>query len=70
VGPLIVNNKEALHDEEKILQEIGFQQGEMWIYDPHAIISTERTDLGLVPYQHQRKLQLELIANQDSWEDV
>jgi hypothetical protein len=46
-----------LQDAEKLLQEMGFQQGEMWIYDPHSIISTKRTDLGSIPYQHQPKPQ-------------
>jgi hypothetical protein len=49
---------------------MAFQQGETWIYDPHSIISTKRTELGLVPYQHQPKPQLEMLANKVSWEDV
>jgi len=49
---------------------MGFQQGEMWIYDLHSIISKRRTKFGSIPYQHQSKQQLEMLANQDSWEDV
>jgi hypothetical protein len=70
VGPFIVNNRATLQDVEKLLQEMGFQQGEMWIYDPHSIISTRRIGFGSIPYQHQSKPQLELLANHDSWEDV
>jgi hypothetical protein len=45
---------------------MGFQQGEVWIYDPHSIISIRRTNLGSVPYFHQSKPQLELLENHDS----
>jgi hypothetical protein len=70
VGPFIVNNKENLRDAEKLLQEIGLQQGEMWIYDPHSIISKRRIEFGSIPYQHQLNPQLECLSNQDSKEDV
>jgi hypothetical protein len=70
VGPFIVNTRAALQDAKKLLQDMGFQQGEIWIYDPHSIISTRRIGFGSTPYQHQPKSQLELLANQDSWEDV
>jgi len=70
VGPFIVNNIVSLQDANKILQEMAFQQGEMWIYDPHSIISTKRIDLGSIPYHNQPKSQLELLANQYSLEDV
>jgi hypothetical protein len=70
VGPFIVNTRSTLQVAEKLLQDMGFQQGEIWMYDPHAIISSKRIENGLVPYQHQQKAQLELLANQDSWEDV
>ena len=59
-----------MQDAGKLLQEMGFQQGEMWIYDPHSIISIKIIELGSTPYHHQPKPQLELLANQDSWEDV
>jgi hypothetical protein len=47
---------------------MGFQQGEKWMYDPHAVISSKRIAHGQVPYQHQQKSQLELLENQNNWE--
>jgi hypothetical protein len=50
VGPFIVNTRPTLHVAEKLLQNMGFQKGETWIYDPHAIISSKRIANGQVSY--------------------
>jgi len=49
---------------------MGFQQGEAWMYDPHAVISSKRISHGQAPYQHQQRDELQMLANQDSWEKV
>jgi hypothetical protein len=54
----------------KLLSAMGFLQGEPWKYDPHSVISSKRVSHGQTPYQHQQKPQVELLANQDSWEEV
>jgi hypothetical protein len=38
VGPFIVNTRSTLQETTNILSNMGFQQGEAWMYDPHAII--------------------------------
>jgi hypothetical protein len=70
VGPFIVNTRATFQVAEKLLQEMGFQQGEVWTYDPHLIITNKRTKMGTIPYGHHSKPQLEPLENQDSWEDV
>jgi hypothetical protein len=55
VGPFVVNTRTTLQVTENLLQDMGFQQGKIWIYDPHSIISTKRTGNGLTPYQHKQK---------------
>jgi hypothetical protein len=49
---------------------MGFQQGEALMYDPHVVISSKIITHGQAPYQHQQKTQLEMLANQNNWEDV
>jgi hypothetical protein len=52
VSPFIVNTREALQVAKKLLQNMGFQQGEIWIYDPCAIISSKSIANRQVSYQH------------------
>jgi hypothetical protein len=70
IGPFIVNTISTLQVTTKVLSTMGFQQGEAWMYDPHAVISSKIIAHGQVPYQHQQKAQLEMLENQNNWEDV
>jgi hypothetical protein len=70
VGPFVVNNRAALQVVEILLQEMNFQQGEIWHYDPYSIISTKRIEVDLSPYEHHSQPQLEQLMNQYSWDKV
>jgi hypothetical protein len=63
VGPFIVNTRSTLQVTTKILSVMGFQQGEVWMYDPHSVISSKIISHGQAPYQHQHKAQVELLEN-------
>jgi hypothetical protein len=49
---------------------MGFPQGEPWKYNPHSVISSKVISHGHTPYQHQYKEHVEMLANQDRWEEV
>jgi hypothetical protein len=71
VGPFIVNSKIALQVlVAKVLSDMGFQEGETWIYDPYAFISSKNISHGLNSYHHERKEEVELLENQRRWKDV
>jgi hypothetical protein len=70
VGPFIVNTRSTLQVTANMLSTLGLQQGEPWNSDPRGIISSKIISHGQSPYQHQQKEQLELLANQDSCQDV
>jgi hypothetical protein len=52
VGPFIVNTRSTLEVVDKMLQEMGFQQGESWMYDPHFIITNKILENDIVSYGH------------------
>jgi hypothetical protein len=63
VGTFVVNSRSTLQVATKVLLDMGFQQGETWIYDPHALISSKMISYGQSPYHHEKKFKLELLAN-------
>lgn len=49
---------------------MNLELGDEWNYDPYHVISSKRMQNGYAPYIHHLKLELEKLANQDSWEHV
>jgi hypothetical protein len=46
VGTFIFNSISKLQVATKVLSDMAFQEGETWIYDPHALISSNRISHG------------------------
>jgi hypothetical protein len=59
IGPFIVHTRSSLQVVETMLQELGFEQGTTWKYDPLGVISNKRLELQITTYEHQRKPDLE-----------
>jgi hypothetical protein len=53
---------------QKMLQELGLEQGIAWKYDPLGVINNIRLELDISTYKHQSKPDLEQIINLDTWD--
>jgi len=63
VGPFIVNNRQDMEEVNKMLQDMQFQQGDKWSYDPHQDVSKRRVDNSYAPYIHESRIEIEKMAN-------
>ena len=48
-----------------MLQQLDFEKGSKWVYDPHGVVATRRP-----MYKNLPNPIVERISNLDSWEDV
>lgn len=62
-GPFIINKKHVMEEVEKILQDMQFQQGDKWSYDPHQIVSIIRVENSYAPYVHESRPGIEKLDN-------
>ena len=63
MGPFIVNNRQAIGEVKKALEDMNLQLGEKWAYYPHHIISNKRVENSYAPYVHEPRPYVEKLAN-------
>jgi hypothetical protein len=49
---------------------LGLKKDVLWKYDPYHVISDEHKGVGLPSYQDYEIASIEMISNQDRWEEV
>lgn len=64
----MVNSRDAKPIIKKMLEDLDFPQGYIWVYGPHHIISKLRKYNKYSAYNHQPKENLEKLANFKNWE--
>lgn len=70
VCSFVVKNKSTLEVVNKMMCALGFSQGSIWPYDPYHIICAPRVAFKSSAYIYHNKVELELFANKERWEDI
>jgi hypothetical protein len=61
----LVKLRTSLVVTEEMLQQLDFEKGSKWVYDPHGVIAVRRPMYKILPNPV-----VEINANMDSWENV
>ena len=70
VGTLYIRSLSVLHYKKGFLEKLLLDKDEAMAYDPHVVISKQRLENKNSTYEPNHRLDLVIIANKYSWEEV